>query len=161
MAKAREIRGIAAGDAYGSVARRVITVRADEVRAHATGVLDTTDIERVHAMRVATRRLRAALEVFKPCFPKREFKAALRDVKALADALGERRDRDVAIVALGEIRAEAQDAEGAAVDSLLRGLEDERERANAVLAGFVTADRLREFGVRLSVLTADPDRAAG
>ena len=40
-------------------------------------VLDVSDIERVHDMRVATRRLRAALEVFRPCFPRAEFKATL------------------------------------------------------------------------------------
>ena len=53
------------------------------------------EIERVHDMRVATRRLRAALEVFEPCFPGKAHAAVLRQVKALADALGERRDRDV------------------------------------------------------------------
>ena len=35
-----------------------------------SGVLDVGDIERVHDMRVATRRLRAALEIFGPCFPR-------------------------------------------------------------------------------------------
>ena len=51
-------------------------------------------------MRVASRRLRAALEVFEPCFPRKELQAACDEVKALADALGERRDRDVTIAAL-------------------------------------------------------------
>ena len=69
-----------------------------------SGVLDVDDIERVHDMRVATRRLRAALEIFGPCFPRQELKAALRQVKELADALGERRDRDVAIATLEDIR---------------------------------------------------------
>ena len=56
-------------------------------------------------MRVATRRLRAALEIFEPCFPPKELSAALAQVKAIADALGERRDRDVAIAALEELAA--------------------------------------------------------
>ena len=55
-------------------------------------------------MRVATRRLRAAIEVFWPCFPPKQGKQILAEVKALADALGERRDRDVAIEALGDVR---------------------------------------------------------
>ena len=58
-------------------------------------VLDLGDIEGVHAMRVASRRLRAALEVFGPCLPRKRGARALADVKALAGALGERRDRDV------------------------------------------------------------------
>ena len=58
------------------------------------------DIERVHDMRVASRRLRAVLEIFAVCFPESEYKGVLKDVKALADALGERRDPDVHIAAL-------------------------------------------------------------
>ena len=44
-----------------------------ELAEHAEGVLDTGDIERVHDMRVATRRLRAALEIFEPCFPAKPY----------------------------------------------------------------------------------------
>ena len=84
----------------GSAAARIVRVRADELFEHAEGVLDTRDIERVHDMRVASRRLRAVLEIFAPCFPQSEFKGVLRDVKQLADALGERRDPDVHIDAL-------------------------------------------------------------
>ncbi len=54
-------------------------------------------------MRVATRRLRAVLEVFAACFPPEEFKPALRDVKRLADALGARRDPDVQLELLAEL----------------------------------------------------------
>ena len=52
-------------------------------------MLDIDDPERVHDMRVATRRLRAAMEVFEPCFPRKRFRKALREVKALADAARE------------------------------------------------------------------------
>ena len=75
-------------------------MRRAELHDLSANVLDTADIERLHDMRVATRRLRAALEIFEAVFPKREFKRVLREVKALADALGERRDRDVTIEAL-------------------------------------------------------------
>ena len=83
--------------ARSGAAVRVIEVRAAEVFDHSRGVLDLEDIEPVHDMRVATRRLRAAMEVFEPCFPTRRYRHALKRLKALADALGERRDRDVAI----------------------------------------------------------------
>ena len=63
-------------------------MRAAEVFEHSDDVLDMAEIERVHDMRVATRRLRAALEVFEPCFPAKRHRKALKRVKALADALG-------------------------------------------------------------------------
>src|SRR2546423_13501093 len=95
MAKAREIPGLKGQDSFRAAAAKVVSVRADELFEHADGVLDTSDIERVHDMRVATRRLRAVLEIFGPCFPKQLHRSVLRDVKALADALGARRDPDV------------------------------------------------------------------
>src|SRR3954469_12870515 len=95
MAKARDIDGLRADLPFGQAAAATVAVRAEELFEHADGVLDTTDIERVHDMRVATRRLRAVLEIYAPCFPRAEFKPVLEEVKALADALGARRDPDV------------------------------------------------------------------
>src|SRR5215211_8205587 len=99
MAKAEDI-DVSPDEPYRRAGARVVRVRTRELFDHTEGVLDTRDIERVHDMRVASRRLRAVLEIFAPCFPQSEFKGVLRDVKQLADALGERRDPDVHIDAL-------------------------------------------------------------
>jgi len=104
MAKAEPV-DLQAELPYREAAARTVTVRATELFDHAEGVLDTSDIERVHDMRVATRRLRAALEIFEPCFDAELFRAALRDVKRLADALGARRDPDVQLEQLATIEA--------------------------------------------------------
>src|SRR4051812_10776716 len=104
MAKAADIE-VDPYEPYAEAASRVVRTRAGELFDHAEGVLDTEDIERVHAMRVATRRLRAVLEVFAPCFDPVLYKPVLRDVKALADALGERRDPDVHIDAMERFAA--------------------------------------------------------
>ncbi|MDX6643357.1 MAG: hypothetical protein QOD76_1319, partial [Solirubrobacteraceae bacterium] len=95
MAKARAIAGLQGQESFRAAAAKVVAARADELFEQADGVLDTHDIERVHDMRVASRRLRAVLEIFGPCFPKELHRGVLHDVKALADALGERRDPDV------------------------------------------------------------------
>src|SRR3712207_8340875 len=86
MAKAEDI-DIDPYEPYGLAAARIVRIRADELFAASGDVLDTSDIERVHAMRVATRRLRAVLEIFAPAFPRAEHRAVLREVKRLADAL--------------------------------------------------------------------------
>lgn len=85
---------------FAEAAATTVSVRASELWAHSHDVLDTSDIERVHAMRVATRRLRAVLEIFAPAFPRERHKEVLVEVKALADALGARRDPDVQLEAL-------------------------------------------------------------
>ena len=58
MAKAQEIE-VAPDEPYRHAAARIVRVRAGELFGSAEGVLDTRDIERVHDMRVASRRLRA------------------------------------------------------------------------------------------------------
>ena len=130
----------------------VVSVRAQEVVEHSAGVLDLGDIERVHAMRVATRRLRAALEVFGACFDRKRFKHALREVKALADALGERRDRDVAIAALTEFSEGIGEADRPGVDSLIATLREEQAEANTALEPWVAPPRLEAFSRQLREL---------
>jgi CHAD domain-containing protein len=152
VARAREVPGFDCDEPFGLAASRVVEVRAGEVFEHAEGVLDMADVERVHDMRVATRRLRAALEVFEPCFPPKRHRKALKRVKALADALGERRDRDVAIEFLEGFSSEAPDADRAAVAALIERLRDEQRQANDALVPYVAPRRLKRLRRRLRKL---------
>src|SRR3954447_22507359 len=117
MAKAAPVE-LEAGLPYREAAARTVEVRAGELFEQAAGVLDTDDIERVHDMRVATRRLRAAMEIFARAFPKKEHRRALKDVKELADTLGERRDPDVHIEELQRIAAELTREDARGINSL-------------------------------------------
>jgi len=159
MAKAREIPGLAEAASFREAAARAVEVRAEEVFEHREGVLDMSDVERVHDMRVATRRLRAAMEIFAECFPKKDHKRLLKEVKDLADALGERRDRDVAIEALRGTRAELTATERPGLKHLQDELRVEQERANDELAALleeVDHGGLRERLLALAV-EARPD----
>jgi CHAD domain-containing protein len=154
MAKARDIQGLDAEDSYGQSAARIVSVRAREVVDNAAGVLDMGDIERVHDMRVATRRLRAALEIFEPCFPAKRCRRALDEVKELADALGERRDRDVAIEVLEGFAAEIATPDRPGVEGLIAELREEQREANEELAEYVTPEHLAALHERLTELIA-------
>jgi CHAD domain-containing protein len=134
MAKARDIPGLDGRKSFRAVAREAVAVRAREVFEHAAGVLDVEDIERVHDMRVATRRLRAVLEVFAPAFDRVEHKAALADVKALADALGARRDPDVQLAALEQLAAVLPTADQPGLQVLADRLRAEQQDGNRTLA---------------------------
>ena len=85
-------------------------------------------------MRVATRRLRAALEFFEPCFPARPYKRALRDVRALADALGERRDPDVQIAGLRRLRQQGPPQNRRALGGFIEFLAENQREGNRTLA---------------------------
>jgi CHAD domain-containing protein len=160
MAKAKPIPDLTADVPYAEAAARIVSVRGEELAEQAEGVLDTGDIERVHDMRVATRRLRAALEIFEPCFPAKPYGQALGEVKRLADALGERRDRDVAIAALHTFNDQMAAPDRRGVGSLIERLRGEQERANEDLAPLVTDESLKALRESMSELVAGAQEAA-
>lgn len=151
MAKAQDVP-LHGADTYVESAARVVAVRSREVFEHSAGVLDMTDIERVHDMRVATRRLRAALEVFRDAFPAGELKPVLRDVKRLADALGERRDPDVQLEHFSELREELPEADRPGIDLLLDRLRADQARGNEQLAVALAEMRASDLVGRLDAL---------
>jgi CHAD domain-containing protein len=161
MAKARPIEGLRPDQPYAAAAAKAIAVRSREVADHSRGVLDVGDVEPVHDMRVATRRLRAALEIFAPCFPEKRFDEALSEVKVIADALGERRDADVAIEALERFAAGLAAPDRPGVASLVQEIRSEQARANAALEEYVEPRRLAALGERLSELVAAGETAGG
>jgi CHAD domain-containing protein len=155
VARAREVPGFECEEGFAATAVRIVRVRAQEVFDHADGVLDVEQPERLHDMRVATRRLRAALEICAPCFPPRRHREALKRVKRLADALGERRDRDVEIAFLEDFAARAPAEDRAALAQRIATLREEQRTANEALAPRLKPKRLRKLRRPLQKLVAE------
>jgi CHAD domain-containing protein len=146
---------ISADQRFVDAAAEIIGERSAAVFAHQRkDVLDISEIEGVHDMRVATRRLRAALEVFAPCLDHKRGKRVLHEVKALAEALGQRRDRDVQLVLLGELHGRCEGAERAAVDLLIEELRTEQLEANAQVAKALRRVERKRLAQRLTRLAA-------
>jgi CHAD domain-containing protein len=155
VAKAREIPGLAADIPFREAAALAVGTRADEVWEHEHRAMDTGDIEGVHDMRVATRRLRAAMEIFAPCFPKKRHKKALRDVKELADLLGDRRDPDVMIERLRAAGEQLTSEDRPGIESLCEELRADQEKANRHLSEALTRAREDKLLERLRLLAAE------
>ncbi|HMJ33651.1 MAG TPA: CHAD domain-containing protein [Baekduia sp.] len=165
MAKARDIPGIDGRMTFREAGREAVAVRAREVFEHAGGVLDTDDIERVHDMRVATRRLRAVLEVFEAAFDRAEHRAVLRDVKRLADALGARRDPDVQLAALEALARSMPEEDQPGLDVFAQRIRVDQAQGNLTLAAALQATKEHDLAGRVRALVAapadaDPERAA-
>jgi CHAD domain-containing protein len=133
-----------------------VAIRAEELFEHSAGVLDTDDIERVHDMRVATRRLRAVLEVFAPAFEPGAHKTVLSDVKALADALGARRDPDVQLEHLQRLLDDLPAEDRPGLEVFAHRLRVEQAQGNQTLA--LALERMRDDDLegRLRALVAEP-----
>jgi len=154
MAKARDIEGLHANMPFAEAAAATVAVRAEELFEHSVNVLDMTDIERVHDMRVASRRLRAVLEIYAPCFPKAQFKPLLREVKDLADALGERRDPDVLLDRLDTLEATLPKANTPGIEAFARPIREEQRRGNETLAAALEHAQRTNLKDRLALLAA-------
>ncbi|HEU5230213.1 MAG TPA: CHAD domain-containing protein [Ktedonobacteraceae bacterium] len=106
-------------ETFAESGRRMLEERAHKMMSWRDEVLKHEDIEAVHKMRVASRRLRAVLDAYESvCEPKR-FKKVYRRVKKLADVLGQARDTDVMIQNLQSQLAEASSEEQAGIHWLI------------------------------------------
>ena len=74
------------------------------------GVQLGRDIEAIHRMRVASRRLATGLDVFKPCLPKKKSRAWRDEVRKVTIALGKARDLDIQIAELTDLYNDQLDA---------------------------------------------------
>ena len=113
------------GQVYGA---GVLLKHSDALAKEFEGVRQgAADIEYIHRMRVATRRLRAALPLFADCLPQRKSKAWLDEIRKITSALGEARDADVQIEHLQEYLGLLRDAsQRAGVERLLLRLRQKR-----------------------------------
>jgi CHAD domain-containing protein len=106
-------------------------------------------------MRVATRRLRAALELFRDVFPKRRLRLMLRDVRRLADALGEVRDLDVMLEALrADVRGRSA-SQRLVLGEMIEEMQQRHTAARIELARTIEALERRDFPRRFVVHVAN------
>jgi len=124
-----------------------------------SGVKTAQDIEHIHRMRVASRRLRAALPLFAPCFPEKKYQQWMQEIQRITRALGGARDTDVQIAFLTKIikkreaRMHADDPgiapsirlTGDIETALLSGLQKKRQKLQTAVVS--TLEKLENSGV--------------
>ena len=117
--------------------RTLIGARWEEVWKAVPRAAEGTDIEGVHDVRVASRRLRAAMDVAEPAFPSSWYKPLHKVAKEITSELGEVRDRDVMLEYLTAARDEAPPNERPGIDRLIARIERERVAARAEMESFL------------------------
>jgi len=118
------------------------------------------DPEFVHQMRVALRRLRSALRVFRPILPAEFVAAAAPQIRTLAGTLGRARDRDVLMQdVLAPVRSAYPD--DARIKALCAAAEKDRRTArNEARAALATPERAR-FLLSFAAMLDAPAPGAG
>ena len=126
--------------------------RFDEMRKLRGVALQWKDPEGVHSMRVASRRLRSALTDFMPYMSKRGLNVILKEIRSIADALGEVRDQDVTILALEKLEPETPPEVAATVRDLIHARKKIRHTARRKLKRVLVKDEIRKLGVDLELI---------
>ncbi len=154
MAPARPVRGLTCDDSYRDAAGKIAWTRFDEMMGFAEIALEGRDLEGVHDMRVASRRLRAALEVFQDVFPRKRLRPLLDDVKRLADALGQVRDLDVMLERLEKDQQGRPEAQQLVLAEMIDEMQQQRKAARRELKVVVRELERDEFARRFLTLVA-------
>jgi CHAD domain-containing protein len=107
MARPTEVGGLSAQTPLGNAALGLVLARLFDVRRRELALFEQVDEDGVHDMRVATRRLRAAIRLF----GKKALRKAEPEVERLQDALGEVRDLHVQRAWLAQVPARGSERE--------------------------------------------------
>jgi CHAD domain-containing protein len=122
---------------YRSAMKQLIGARWGAVWKAVPVAIAGEDIEGVHDVRVASRRLRAAMDVAVGCFPDDWYRPLHSLAKEITGALGEVRDRDVLLEHLSKQRDAAAPGERPGIDRLVVRVSRERDAAREKMLEFL------------------------
>jgi len=135
----------------GAVAFAVLRGQLAEMQAHEPGARLGEDPEELHDMRVATRRMRAAMKLFEEALPEkcRRFR---EELKFFAGILGEVRDLDVQIADERDRAERTAENDQEPVEQIVDALEKERTEARKALLETLDSERYERFGTYLAAM---------
>lgn len=100
------IPGVEPTTPLADAAPRLLLSKAEPLFALEEKARSGTDVDAVHDMRVASRRLREALRLVASLYPEKPFRRWYRRIRRITRALGPVRDSDVFIDAIAALRSE-------------------------------------------------------
>jgi CHAD domain-containing protein len=117
--------------------RGLIGERWEAVWKAVPAAIEGADIEGVHDVRVASRRLRAAMDISQDAFPASWYRPLHRAAKEITSELGEVRDRDVQIEYFESLLDTASTADKVGIQRMIKRLETERDKARAEMVNYL------------------------
>jgi CHAD domain-containing protein len=137
--------GMLPGDSMQTAGRKVLRYQLVHMLSHEASTRQGEDIEALHDMRVASRRLRVALEIFEPYFPQKKIRSFRRDMRDLGRALGRVRDLDVFIEKTQAYIEALPPDESPALRPLLDAFGERRQQAHTALIHLLDEPETRQF----------------
>ena len=137
--------GIIPEDSMPEAARKVLRFHFARMQRREAGTRTGADVEDLHDMRVATRRMRAAWRVFDGAFKAAKTKKIRRHLETLADRLGAVRDLDVLIDGLEAYQVALDEDDRPGLEPLLSVWRRQRSSARTQLIGELDSARYASF----------------
>jgi CHAD domain-containing protein len=137
--------GVLAEDHVAEAARKVMRFHLARMLVREAGTREGRDPEELHAMRVATRRQRAAWRVFGGSFRAGRTKRYRKGLREIASRLGAVRDLDVLLEAADAYRADFPVSEQRALEPLLADWREHRDDARVLLVRELDSDGYRRW----------------
>lgn len=136
-------------DTVETAVRKIVSRHLSRLRQHDPGARIGKDPEALHDMRVAVRRLRAAVRMFAPGFPPRMQRRLRDELKWLGQLSGGVRDLDVQLARLQEHSSALPAGRRVGLVSLRRDMEAERRRRRTEFLQGLDSRRYSNLLVRL------------
>jgi CHAD domain-containing protein len=148
--------GMNCDDPLSEAGRKVMRYHFARMLSYEEGTRLGEDIEALHDMRVATRRLRAAFEVFQDAFEPGVLKPYLKGLRATGRALGSVRDLDVFMEKAQHYLDTIHEDRHEGLDMLLAGWREQREVARAKMLEWMASEEYTDFKRKFNLFLNTP-----
>jgi len=152
--------GIIADDALAEAGRKVLGFHFADMLRHEEGTCQGVDIEELHDMRVATRRMRAAIDVFGESFEPKVIKAHLKGLRATGRALGRVRDMDVFMEKAQHYLDSLPIDQHQGLEPLLRHWQEERDKDRSEMIRHLNSKDYAAFKRKFLAFLSTPGAGA-
>jgi CHAD domain-containing protein/predicted DNA-binding protein YlxM (UPF0122 family) len=146
-----ETPGITPEDTIAEAGRKTLLYHFGQMLKNEAGTLAGEDIEALHDMRVATRRMRAAFDVFGFAYKKKAIKPFFKGLRQTGRALGGVRDFDVFMEKAGNYLLSLRDDEQHGLDPLLILWQNQRELEREEMIAHLKSSIYSEFKKQFSI----------
>ncbi len=127
------------------IAQGVLLTQIQTIQAQLEGCIEGKDPLYLHDLRVANRRIRAALIEFRGLFPDNDYPKIQADFQWIHQITGEVRDLDVGLSHFSGFKSQLPKAWQSHLKPLRTLQQEKRERAQSILKESLESDRLQEI----------------
>ncbi|MDZ4669505.1 MAG: CHAD domain-containing protein [Phototrophicales bacterium] len=148
-------------DTMAEAGRKILLQDFVKMLSKDEGVRVGEDIEFVHDMRVATRRMRSAFRIFEDYYKSKPVRPFIAQLRELAQTLGAVRDLDVLVDDFSRYQGQLveQEAQEALVH-VVEKLEAKRQKARRKLVAYLDSKSYRRFIKTYSAFLTSPGKSA-